>query len=688
MSTPPNDKPYYYPCYCDWIDCEKISNIIQSQAPPGHPWRSIPIRVQFKERQPSKMTVTKSAFWQSARRHLRSNAKIPMTPPEITIHRHHFPTSFLDWNERLLSKRSICTSLNMNEAALISSHDLSHDRFTTVSNSVFTLHNRSIGKQQSTINPTNEKLKKKYVKSPFTTLHEVQSYIQTVTKARNLKKNDYITSISFEKRLDPPEPAINPTGNENEFFSIPPDVSDTLIKRTCDREVTSPNPTKFASIPTPSSIFPSKALLHDTLISTFYTLKGDLNIFMMNPTVQATAKMLFKFYEDDTKINLCMNNQVYYPCNNGKQICLNNTCEYFSISHRHHDNKLCSSCQKNRHDGKHNENRIVCTPKRKRPFSSLSPQDKVSAYSKSEQDVKNMRKKCYKLTERMKAKSTKFLFEDNSSAKKLMQDVIAHLQKDWDKTTDDIMAMMVELKLSDDENETVDIEERKDCAEYITDNIKNMSLQLNGKSKRSRYSSHILNISLAMYMRSQGSYNDLRKSGAIKLPCANTVQKLTESFKVKEGYDPNVNFLLDLEKGQHGNTIKGHLMMDEIKLKNGVLWNCSNNTVTGFVMEELNTTNMLKEILGMNDYKKIGTKQLAVYANQWRFRSTRGLTHNSNYYYNTGGLDGNMILSQFIDVLTTYELLGVQILGIVSDGGGSNTKFFNTLFEKKYKFAR
>ena len=73
-----------------------------------------------------------------------------------------------------------------------------------------------------------------------------------------------------------------------------------------------------------------------------------------------------------------------------------------------------------------------------------------------------------------------------------MQDVIAHLQKDWHKTTDDIMAMMVELKLSDDENETVDIEERKDCAEYITDNIKNMSLQLNGKSKRSRYSSHII----------------------------------------------------------------------------------------------------------------------------------------------------------------------------------------------------
>ena len=77
----------------------------------------------------------------------------------------------------------------------------------------------------------------------------------------------------------------------------------------------------------------------------------------------------------------------------------------------------------------------------------------------------------------------------------------------------------------------------------------------------------------------------------------------------------------------------------------------------------------------MTDSSKKENKQLAVYANQWRFRSTRGLTRNSNYYYNTGSLDGNMILSQFIDVLTSYEILGVQVLGIVSDGGGSNTKF-------------
>ena len=164
------------------------------------------------------MTVTKSAFWQSVRKHLRSNETIPLTPPEITIHRHHFPTSFLDWNDRLPSKRSICTPLTSAEASLISKHDLSHDRYTTVTNSVFTLHNRSLPTQQSTIMPPDVRLKKKYVKSPFTTRHEVKSLIDTINKVTVVKTTNYTTSVMFDKTLDTPAPTINPTENQNDFF--------------------------------------------------------------------------------------------------------------------------------------------------------------------------------------------------------------------------------------------------------------------------------------------------------------------------------------------------------------------------------------------------------------------------------------------------------------------------------------
>ena len=47
-----------------------------------------------------------------------------------------------------------------------------------------------------------------------------------------------------------------------------------------------------------------------------------------------------------------------------------------------------------------------------------------------------------------------------------------------------------------------------------------------------------------------------------------------------------------------------------------------------------------------------------------------------NFYFNKGSLDANEITKQFIDVFLSYEILGIKILGIVSDGGGGNENFF------------
>lgn len=112
---------------------------------------------------------------------------------------------------------------------------------------------------------------------------------------------------------------------------------------------------------------------------------------------------------------------------------------------------------------------------------------------------------------------------------------------------------------------------------------------------------------------------------------------------------------------------------DAIKLKNGISWNSMNNKVTGFVHDEFNTTTMLKNILGLTNSKLKTKKQLVVYSNQWRFRSTIGVTHNANIYYNCGSLDTNEITCQFIDILTSYyELIGISNLGVIGDRGSNN----------------
>ena len=68
-----------------------------------------------------------------------------------------------------------------------------------------------------------------------------------------------------------------------------------------------------------------------------------------------------------------------------------------------------------------------------------------------------------------------------------------------------------------------------------------------------------------------------------------------------------------------------------------------------------------------------------MYVNQWRFRSTKGLVHNADFYFNTGYLDANELVRQFVEVATSYEKIGVKLFGVVSDRGGGSTNFFCTL---------
>ena len=89
----------------------------------------------------------------------------------------------------------------------------------------------------------------------------------------------------------------------------------------------------------------------------------------------------------------------------------------------------------------------------------------------------------------------------------------------------------------------------------------------------------------------------------------------------------------------------------------------------GLVADQLNTKQMLYNTLNIKKEKKVGS-QVAIYANQWQFRSTWRLVHNANFYSNIGSLDGNELIHQFTEVVMSYENIGVKICGSVIDGGG------------------
>ena len=98
-------------CHCNRLECELFRSTFLAKAPVGHHWKQPPLRIQFKEKDPANMTISKSAYWQSILRHLRSNDKLTASPSELFIHPHHFPTSFWEWNDQQPRKNEYMHSI-------------------------------------------------------------------------------------------------------------------------------------------------------------------------------------------------------------------------------------------------------------------------------------------------------------------------------------------------------------------------------------------------------------------------------------------------------------------------------------------------------------------------------------------------------------------------------------------------
>ena len=102
-----------------------------------------------------------------------------------------------------------------------------------------------------------------------------------------------------------------------------------------------------------------------------------------------------------------------------------------------------------------------------------------------------------------------------------------HLKNNWNKTHDEILRTMMDLQLQGPNGLDVNREERVKYSEYLTETIRNMALHVNEQSNRCRYSPHIINISLSLYLRSKKSYRELRESRLLKLPSPTTMKSIT-----------------------------------------------------------------------------------------------------------------------------------------------------------------
>ena len=61
------------------------------------------------------------------------------------------------------------------------------------------------------------------------------------------------------------------------------------------------------------------------------------------------------------------------------------------------------------------------------------------------------------------------------------------------------------------------------------------------------------------------------------------------------------------------------------------------------------------------------------------FRSVNGVTYVLEFWYNPEQLNGNELLMQCDQIVMRLEMIGVRVLGLVSDAGSINSRLFRLL---------
>jgi hypothetical protein len=228
-------------------------------------------------------------------------------------------------------------------------------------------------------------------------------------------------------------------------------------------------------------------------------------------------------------------------------------------------------------------------------------------------------------------------------------------------------------------------EEAVEFAAYLMTEIDNKGKQLAGEPNQVDFTPALLQSAIVLYLRTKVGYKDQRALSPLAMPSPSTMNRLLRDTRLKEGYSPkNYGNFFD-ECADLDAIIIGHLLFYEMKLKTGVFWQTSDHTVCGFASSSPNST--IKSVL--SDMVQNGddgvpeefhdVKAPAVYVNQWRFRLSKNVVHNSNFFFNCGSLDGNELLSQMIHVVCGYEKIGIKIFGLLYDAGGSNRGLFKLL---------
>ena len=127
-------------------------------------------------------------------------------------------------------------------------------------------------------------------------------------------------------------------------------------------------------------------------------------------------------------------------------------------------------------------------------------------------------------------------------------------------------------------------EKSSELLNFLSEQIRTQALRLAGKEKTVRYSPKLLKFAATIFNKSQTCYNAV--SQVINLPSRRTMQIYKSSERTASGGSTDAYLKAFHLFGSHSK-MNGILMIDEMKLQSGIVFNSKDHSLDGFVDEEL-----------------------------------------------------------------------------------------------------
>ena len=375
-----------------------------------------------------------------------------------------------------------------------------------------------------------------------------------------------------------------------------------------------------------------------------------------------------------------------YPCTNGN--CTSNGFLYIPKKKVRSDQKqLCSVCNSMTKKVSRNDNdrkKRSATITRISPITAMKDEEKAHEYKSKQVQVQRLKESNNRLREQLQRKSKIVTLRNVCEASSLIKTVHEFLVSKKVDAIKVLLDAVIDMETST-RIKGEDEQQRREYVDFIASDILNTCKSFDGKTSQIRFHPVMINLAMNLYMGMR--YEDTVDTSAFVFPTVKTLQRHRARVATHEGTDPKVYARVsEMEGFKREQEMLVHWMFDEVKLTSGVMWNATNDDLRGLCCGTTGDVEDLKDLLedlydttSNDDTSNTDEGRDGIYCNQWLARNAFGTTLVGEFFYNEGNLDGNEMMRQFLQVTTSAAIANLTTIGLVSDMGGANDRFYHHL---------